>query len=53
MDLNYILFRHQVSLFKSDNAACDRARTAHRGLADGYAAAILAFRRGLRVPELA
>jgi hypothetical protein len=53
MDLNLLLQRHQVSLFRADNAACEDSRRANRGLADGYAAAIAAFKRGLDVPVLA
>lgn len=33
MDLNYLYFRQQVSLLRSDNAACKRSSTAHRRLA--------------------
>jgi hypothetical protein len=40
LDLDYLNQRHQLSLFMADNAACDRSRAAHRGLARGYAAAI-------------
>ena len=40
MDLNYLYQRHQVSLFRADNAACDRSRHVHRRLADRYAASI-------------
>ena len=46
MDLNYLFFRHQVSLFMSENAACENARSAHRDLADGYAALISKARSG-------
>jgi hypothetical protein len=40
MDLNYLYHRHQISLFMAFNAACGKARSAHRGLAEGYAARI-------------
>lgn len=40
MDLNYLYHRHQVSLYQSENADCERARLAHAALADGYAAKI-------------
>jgi hypothetical protein len=48
MDLNYIYYRHQVSLFMADNAACERSRRAHREMADGYAALIATAKRGFR-----
>ena len=37
MDLNYLYYRHQVSLFHAGNAASPEARRTHQGLADGYA----------------
>ena len=40
MDLNYLYYRHQVSLFMAENAACDESRGVHRALAAGYAARI-------------
>ena len=40
MDLNYLYHRHQVSLFMSENAACEQSRLAHLGLVAGYAARI-------------
>jgi hypothetical protein len=40
MDLNYLLMRHQLSLYRSHHAACIAARRAHRGLATAYAAEI-------------
>ena len=40
MDLNYLYKRHQISLFKSENATCPQARDAHRGLAVSYATEI-------------
>jgi hypothetical protein len=40
MDLNYLYHRHQVSLFMSDNAACEESRAVHRGLARAYGAQI-------------
>ena len=45
MDLNYLYRRHQVALFMADHAAGERARAAHRGLAEGYAERIAATRR--------
>lgn len=44
MDLNYLLERHQVSLFMAENAACDRSRAAHGALAKAYAAEIASVR---------
>jgi hypothetical protein len=40
MDLNYLLFRHQVSLMRAECASCPESRIAHRRLAAGYAAMI-------------
>lgn len=40
MDLNYLYSRHQISLFRADNADCEESRTAHREMADGYASQI-------------
>ena len=40
MDLNYLYHRHQISLFRADNAASDAARDVHRELAASYAACI-------------
>jgi hypothetical protein len=40
MDLNYLYHRHQVSLFRSENAACVPSRAAHLGLAEAYASRI-------------
>ena len=37
MDLNYLYFRHQVSLFRSEHAACESSRQAHEVMADAYA----------------
>ena len=48
MDFNYLYHRHQVSMFMSENAACDEARAAHRGLARRYAAQIAAALRARR-----
>ncbi|MBA3576388.1 MAG: hypothetical protein H0W39_02060 [Sphingomonas sp.] len=52
MDLNYLYFRHQVSLFMSVNAACELSRAAHLGLVAGYANRIAATMRQPRL-ELA
>jgi hypothetical protein len=45
MDLNYLYERHQVSLFRAENASSEEARQAHRGLADAYAARIAGARQ--------
>lgn len=45
-DLNYLYKRHQVSLYRSEHAACERSRNAHRELTDAYAALIAYSRRG-------
>jgi hypothetical protein len=36
MDLNYLLYRQQVSLMRADAAACSSSRFSHRALAKGY-----------------
>jgi hypothetical protein len=46
VDLNYLYQRHQISVFMSENAACERSRNAHRGLMDAYASLITSARRG-------
>ena len=46
MDLNYLYQRHQISLYMSENAACEQSRGAHRGLTDAYASLITSARRG-------
>ena len=45
-DLNYLYQRHQISLYMSEHAACERSRVAHRGLTDAYASLIATARRG-------
>lgn len=50
MDLNYLYFRHQVSLYRSDHAACDRSRGVHRAMTDAYAALIAGQRQHVAVP---
>ena len=54
MDLNYLYHRQQVSLFMSENAACEQSRLAHRGLLSGYAEKISRARshRSRPRPEL-
>lgn len=47
MDLNYLHSRHQISLINAAAAQSTEARTAHRRLADLYAARINVQRRGL------
>lgn len=55
MDLNYLLYRHQISLMRADDAASPEARHAHQGLARGYAERISALRAVLQasLPVLA
>ena len=48
MDLNYLYFRHQVALFRSEQAACEPSRRAHSVMAGAYAERIRAFRVGRR-----
>lgn len=48
MDLNYLYHRHQVSLYMSDHAGCDRSRVAHRGFTRAYAALIACARQQAR-----
>ena len=47
MDLNYLLYRHQVSLMRVQASDCQSARSAHRDLARGYAAQISTLRSAL------
>jgi len=44
MDLNYLYYRQQVSLFMADNAANAAARAAHRELSQLYASRAAAAR---------
>jgi hypothetical protein len=48
MDLNYLYHRHQVSLFRADNAASDKVRRIHRDLAERYAGQIADAKQPLR-----
>jgi hypothetical protein len=48
MDLNYLYKRHQISLFRSRNAASAEARRAHSGLTEGYAARIATLKQEAR-----
>ena len=47
MDLNYLLYRHQVSLMRAKSSDCLCASRSHRGLAKGYAERIRALRSAL------
>ena len=47
-DLNYLYQRHQISLYMSDHAGCERSRKAHQGLASAYAS-LIASVRGRRI----
>jgi hypothetical protein len=40
VDLNYFLYREQVSLMRADGASSARVRQAHLGLANAYRRAI-------------
>ena len=44
-DLNYLYQRHQISLYMSENAGCERSRNAHRELTEAYASLITSARR--------
>lgn len=50
MDLNYLLYRHQVSLVRARDAASSEARCAHQGLVLGYARRITELRDALLAP---
>jgi len=53
MDINELLRREQVSLFRAATAACSAARHAHHGLARGYAERLVAAgfpHRGAALP---
>lgn len=50
MDLNYLLYRHQVSLIRVRDAATPEARHAHQGLVHGYARRIAELREALHAP---
>ncbi len=45
MDFNYLYHRQQVSLFMSQNAACERSRQAHLELAGAYQSRIAEKKR--------
>lgn len=47
MDLNYLLYRHQISLDRSTNAKSREARQAHASLARHYGARIDTMRRAM------
>ena len=48
MDLNYLYFRHQVALFRSEHAACEPSRRAHSVMAGAYEDRIRTARAGRR-----
>lgn len=52
MDLNYLFYRHQVSLMRAAGAASVEARLAHRAFARAYAERIERLRAGLGIPAL-
>ncbi|MCR5869688.1 MULTISPECIES: hypothetical protein [unclassified Sphingomonas] len=47
MDLNYLLYRHQVSLMRAKASDCRCASRSHRGLAHGYAERIRVLRSAM------
>jgi len=47
MDLNYLLYRHQVSLMRAKASDCLCATRSHRDLAKGYADRIRVLRSAL------
>lgn len=49
MDLNYLYQRHQVALFRADNAACGHSRNVHNAMADAYASRIARSKSRLRL----
>ena len=49
MDLNKLLFRHQLSLMKADAAGTPQARYVHMDSAESYAVQIRDFQRRLSV----
>jgi hypothetical protein len=53
MDLNHLLYRHQVSLMQADAANSVEARYCHRGRAALYAERIAEVRQGLLMPVVA
>ncbi len=53
MDLNYLYERRGRSLLMAANAACERSRAAHLGLASAYFERIAGFRGAREVPPAA
>ena len=49
MDLNYLYYRHQVSLFLADHSPSEPARRAHGEMAAGYASRIAEAKNPLPV----
>jgi hypothetical protein len=47
MDLNYLLYRHQISIIRARDAASAEARYSHQGLVRGYALRIAELRETL------
>jgi hypothetical protein len=45
MDLNYLVQRHQVSLFMAEHGSCARVRQIHGEFAERYAARIAEARQ--------
>ena len=44
MDINYLLRREQIERVRADRAGCDRSRTAHSEMADGYRLLVESYR---------
>lgn len=51
MDINYLLYREQVSRMRAATAKSPDARRSHHGLAEGYAALIREHRDERRLPS--
>jgi hypothetical protein len=50
MDLNYLYFRHQISLVRAERAACGASRSVHADLARLYDSLIDGKRAHARSP---
>lgn len=50
MDINYLLYREQVSRMRAEQAKSAGARRSHHGLAEGYAALIRDHKAGGEPP---
>lgn len=52
-DVNYLLFRKQVSQLRAEEAATPESRAAHQGLVELYAGEVRAVRERNRIIALA